>query len=318
MKSFSPSEAAFEGFRLIGRYPMAVAVWTVASVLIALGSLYLVHGVLSAPVVLSAFGAAQANRADPAAALALFSALVPLIMAAAVLGLVVQAVFSAAVFRAELRPEDKGLGYLKLGGDELRQLGLILVYALLSVVGWIVAAIGIFIVIGVVGMVAAPIFGRGARLVAIFLSFMGYLSLLSMIIWVSVRLSLAGPMTFAERRLNLFGSWRVTKGQFWPLFGCYILALIFTIIVGVVAAAVATCAALPFGGSMANFKSMIAPDLKTMVAALAPAILVRSLVAALFNGIQRAVMTTPVAAAYKALAADNPAAAPDGAVTAVH
>jgi uncharacterized BrkB/YihY/UPF0761 family membrane protein len=41
---------------------------------------------------------------------------------------------------------------------------------------------------------------------------------------VLTRLSLAGPMTFAERRLRVFASWSLSKGVFWRLFGAYTLS----------------------------------------------------------------------------------------------
>ena len=41
-----------------------------------------------------------------------------------------------------------------------------------------------------------------------------------------LRFSLAGVMTSAERRQRVSDSWRLTKGRFWRLLGCYGLAVV--------------------------------------------------------------------------------------------
>jgi hypothetical protein len=37
--------------------------------------------------------------------------------------------------------------------------------------------------------------------------------------WFALKFALAAPMTFAEGRVRFFGSWSLTKGQGWTLFG---------------------------------------------------------------------------------------------------
>ena len=43
-------------------------------------------------------------------------------------------------------------------------------------------------------------------------------------------------MTFADRRITLFRSWAVTRGQFWGLFGAYVLAAVLALLVMLLAA----------------------------------------------------------------------------------
>ena len=56
-------------------------------------------------------------------------------------------------------------------------------------------------------------------------------AVLSAAIWVFVRLSLAAPMTFDQRRLVVFGSWPFTRGSFWPLVGAYALAIALDVVI---------------------------------------------------------------------------------------
>ena len=42
---------------------------------------------------------------------------------------------------------------------------------------------------------------------------------------ILVRLSLAAPISFSEKRFTLLASWAATKGNFWPLFGAYVLTI---------------------------------------------------------------------------------------------
>ena len=62
---------------------------------------------------------------------------------------------------------------------------------------------------------------RAAVFVALFVAFL----------YPAVRLSLAPSMTFADGRISLFRSWPLTAGQFWGLFGAYVLATVLALLV---------------------------------------------------------------------------------------
>jgi hypothetical protein len=134
------------------------------------------------------------------------------------LSLLVEAVFSAGAYRAVLRPEEKGLAYLKLGGDEARvfiaTLSLVLLFLVLYSAGVLVAVLAATTVYGanhVAGVLTGILLGLGAFV---------------FVLWVFVRISMAQVMTFADRRIHVFGSFRLTRGRFWPLLGLYALVLL--------------------------------------------------------------------------------------------
>ena len=78
---------------------------------------------------------------------------------------------------------------------------------------------------GLVAMASRPLAGV-AGVVALF-------AWIAVLIFVPIRLSLAGPHTFADHRLRPFASWTMTKGRFWPMFGAYFLATVFALIVSI-------------------------------------------------------------------------------------
>ena len=147
----------------------------------------------------------------------------------ALLTLLVYVVLWAAVIRGVLMPERGGLGYLRLGMDELRLLGCALIliisfYLLVSVGGAIVGLVFAFAAGGAgspTSIVQMVIFG--AIVVAILLA--GGLG---------TRFSLAGPLTLLEGKIIIGPSWRLTRDHFWRLLGAY---LVIVLLLGLIYAA---------------------------------------------------------------------------------
>ena len=127
-------------------------------------------------------------------------------------GLVFQAMFTGAVYRVILGGDLSPKVRLQLGADELRLLALKIVTT------------AIWTGLLFIGLFTIQTAGVGASQIATLLGLVVYVGLIWLGLLVWVRLSLAGPATFVERRLVIFRSWSLTRGQFWRLLAAYLLA----------------------------------------------------------------------------------------------
>jgi hypothetical protein len=168
--------SAFAGFRLMGRRPLAVLAWWLilpAGIAALLGLSVLI---------------AFAGRPPLPSLLIHLSLLVggPAIWLAAT-------VLVCAIYRSELRPEQSGLTYLRLGADELRMAPLVVAFGLL------------------IAAAAFPLVLSGpARLAAMLV-----------LLLASPWLTLIGPALFAERRFD--PKWRLVRGRYWDLLAMNLL-----------------------------------------------------------------------------------------------
>lgn len=243
MARFSMTEAAFEGFRLTREHPRAVVAWSLAYFVFTLAiALLTVAWVGKDMAALQALS--QQPNPDPHEAATLFGRLAPYFLVVLPAETLFPAVLVCAIYRAVLRPFERGLGYFKLGADELRMVALSL----------IVVAFGLltlFVVIFILVLTAETL-GASGGAVGAFLGGVIGAGALGLPAWIFVRLSLAVPMTFDQRRLVVFDSWSFTKGVFWPLAGAYLLAIALGIVIlllmAVISAALVGVAVLATGG----------------------------------------------------------------------
>jgi hypothetical protein len=130
----------------------------------------------------------------------------------------VMIVFTATQ-RAVLRPAERGFAYLRIGGDELRLIGLGLFLAVCIYIASILAMLAMMIVVGIA--FAITLAATGSPVVGILLLSIALLVLIGATIYAEVRLSLAFPLTFIRRSFVIGEAWQLTKGRFWTLFGAY-------------------------------------------------------------------------------------------------
>jgi hypothetical protein len=288
MEVVSISDAAFTGFRIVRERPKAVAVWAAVQLvtsLILAAALVVMAG--RAFMRLQAIGDAAKMGAGEFAAI--FQQLAPFYGLALIFLMAFNAVLYGAMNRAVMRPADDRFGYFRLGADELRQFGVLLLSSAVIV--------GVYVAAGVIAILAAAIVGLAFRPAAGLAVVLAVLAAICAVIFVAVKLSLASAQTFATAKVNVFGSWALTRGRFWPIFGTYVLAFALAGVVIVLGFVVnfALVAILGGGGAMA---AMMHPDFGSLAAMISPMRLAQALVSAVLTALIWPIFLTPPAAIY--------------------
>ena len=306
--AFSASDAAFEGFRLVRRNPMALVAWALLYAALSLGSLFAMAG---ATDTLIAWGermeALESASPTTEEVLAAFQGMGEVMLSVAWLlpvSIAVSAMLMAAVARAVLNPRAGGFGYLRLGMDELRVFVVTLVLGILMFCAWMAVVLLVGVLSGIAG-------ASGAEWMWL-LVVLGALGGVAAVIWLTVRLSLAVPITVAENRFAFFDSFAVTRGKFWSLLGMAVIAFVMVLVISLLAMVVTLPLNLMTGLESWSFGSNADPEV--MAAALDvtnPWVIVNALVEAVVYALTVGVMYAPFAAAYrdiKGLGAETPTA----------
>jgi hypothetical protein len=231
MSGISIFDAAFAGPRAIVRRPVDLLIWYVVMVLISAGMVYIVSDILG-----PSLGQLQALRAagpqaDPTVVLPILSKVMSGYMVIAPISVVIGAITTAAANRLILRPQDGGVGHFKLGPDELRLMVVLLAIGLIFIV---ISFVGL-IVAGIIGAVIAGATGGAANPAKMQAGvFIGLIPTLLVFMFLGVRLSLAPAQTMATRSINIFGSWSLTRGRFWPILGTYVIGFVIYVVVAVI------------------------------------------------------------------------------------
>lgn len=293
MATFSAVDAALAGFNLARKRPMLILAWTglyLAAIAVLAGLAFLVAG----PSLMAMANVSESD--DPSAILEAMSGLWLILVLLIPVLFIVGAMFVTAIYRAILRPEEKKLAYVTLGGDEWRILAVTIVYT----VAFFALGGAIFGVTFAAGAVVGDTLGG-------LLAFLLFLAGLALGVWLSVRFSLALAQTFAERRINLFGSWALTAGRFWPLFGMWVLMIVFTIMLAIVVAILSYIPLLVAGG-LSGLAQASRPDPSTMTAGVIVGLVLYGVIQMVGSILQSVVMYAPAAEAYRQLTGDLGAA----------
>ena len=289
MTAFSATDAALEGFRLTRERPKVVLVWAVFAFLVSICSaVYLIAIGQDARAVL------EASSAEQPADLATFGKAMGDLLPMMIMGLAVQCVMAGAVYRILLRPEEKGFAYLKLGMDEARLAALTFIYVLL-------ASVTMFVVVLAAALIAVIASAAGQN-VALLVAVATEIFFLGLLFYVGVRLSLAPAITFAERRIALFDSWKLTHGQFWRLTGAYALAICGIVVIALLVVTIfSALVAVAVGGDLQAVGKMFSPDQSSLATYFSPVMILYLLVAGWLSALYYAVIIAPAAVAYRAL-----------------
>jgi hypothetical protein len=294
---FSATDAAFTGFRVVWRRPLAAAMWAALQVTVTLGTTLFITLSAGAAFTKAADAGFQLNP-DPAPMMAQLETLAPTYAVIAIGALVLQAVWSAAMNRAVLRPEQSAFGYLRLAGDELRQLGLFVLIGLLAAALYLgVVTVG-GIVFGLLGFANTM---EGLALALLILAPV----ILVVFIFAGVRLSLASPITFATGRIDLFASWAMTRGRFWSLFWTYALAFVVNVLVSALIFAIALFAVAILGGGFGALGQGAEADFTSLATAFTPARALYMGLTAVGAALTLPITMTPPVTIYRALTGET-------------
>jgi hypothetical protein len=289
--AFSATEAAFEGFRVVRRNPLALVFWALFYA-VFMGAIFAMMGPNLISFVTATEQLEQSGATPSMEDFApLFQMMGLLFVVLLPLSLIASAMIYAAVSRAVLRPGESAFGYLRLGMDEVRVLVVSMVLFFVFMALMVVAS---GIIGAVIGMTVAAEMPALWLLVVLLI-----LAAIGASIWLAVRLSLAIPITMAERRIAIFDSFGFTRGRFWPLLGMALLAWVMSVVVGLLGSLVAMPLQFATGGGLMALEGLEDESLQVILQSAWPAIAAWILINAVMSALQVAVVYAPFSAAYR-------------------
>lgn len=297
MPNFSPTDAAFAGFRFVKERPSAVAAWAAVSLVFNLLSAFV--GLLLGGQSLRTFQATAGKIDDLQQVFQLLLPASPALIAIAAITLAGMALVYSSALRLFVGKEDHVS--FRIGEDERRVALTIIAFTLIYFAVTCVVLIGL---------------GLIANISDAFSSFIG-----GFFVWVTpavlfaastfmiVRLSLTPIIAVDRKRISLKESWTSTRGHFWPLAGSLVLSIGLFVVTAFLALMIV--AALNHAISIGT-GGVVPRDLLVREQADDSSIfplIVSEVIASISNGMLLPVVLGPLVRAYLAYdAPDSPAA----------
>ncbi|MDB5710510.1 MAG: hypothetical protein JWL96_2580 [Sphingomonas bacterium] len=281
------------GFDLLRRRPLAALVWGIIYVAASALGLF----AMLVPMMQFAMANAGAQAApDPAMFMQMFGQMYLFFF----LLMIVMVILLTAGLRAALRPEESSFASLRLGMDELRMVGLFLLFAIAGFVLMMVMSIVFGIVFGAMGMFGSMT--RGGQPGGGFILMM--LLIYALPLFLTVRLAPAFALTVMRRKIVIGEAWTLTSGHFWVMFGGYLVLnlMIFIIYMVLAFAVVSPVMMMMVGANPAGAMELMQGHVGGGIAA---AILVFGLIFAILAGVSLAFNAGGLAAATRSLTGDT-------------
>jgi hypothetical protein len=294
MRTEPTLDAAFSGFRLVREQPRAIAVWAAVCLAFSFAEGLFATATAGSGVMRILALAGQANP-DPDAVVASLGRIAPTYLVLMSANMVFYAVFLSATNRAVSDLGDRRCGSLRVGTAELRQFGMIALLLLVTAVVYLALGVVGSLVGALVAMAGAPGLGR-VLAVAIVTVGLGY-------VWL--RLSLASPLTFASARIDVFGSWALTKGRLWAMSRIYLLTLALTAVVYCLGMTLVVSLVAAATGGVTRLMTLAAPDLSSVAAFLEPPRLILLALQAGVSALILPVVLCPAVEIHRRLAEDS-------------
>jgi hypothetical protein len=288
---------AFEGFRLIRQKPRLILFWGLLT-LIGNSLIAIITTIMAGPA-LAELSHVAAQSPDPQTTLALMTQIAPALAAGMPIYILTSAVMTAAICRAVLSEADERFGFLRFGKHEVLLIALEIVMLFVRVI-----AMAGFIVLGEASQQALP--GAAGEGLSALASLLG----LGFAAWLSLRLSLNAAQTFDEARLNIWGSFDLTRDRFWSLFVGYATAFGLALVVMFLCMQIVD-GALVLASGMTSAKGADGLDMSSLTALGQPSvILYLFLTGGVMSPLTASIlMAAPIAAYRQIRALGKPAAA---------
>jgi len=283
------TDFAFEGFRIIRERPKLIAFW--GMVILFGNGLSTLLVVAMAGQALTSIQTMGTQKIDPSLLATLLEQAMPALVIGTLLNTLTSSVITAAICRVALGEEDDRMGFLKFG---MREVQLTVIGLVLLVMSIVVAVVTLM----VAGLASAIV--PGDDIGQKFFLGLGFVVAGGVIVWLRLRLSLNCVQSFDEKRLDLFGSFALTRGIFRPLLAGYVISTVMGLIVLLLCFKVIDAVlTLGFGG-------IPVPDSNTLSAFMTPPTIVYMImVYGVTSPLVTAIWLGAPAAAYRTLRSDR-------------
>lgn len=283
------------GFALLRNRPFSALVWGILYVGVA------ALGIFALFVPFMQFVMANAGRQaapDPT----MFLQFIGQIYLFYFLLMLVLVVVLTAGLRAALRPEESSFASLRLGMDELRMVGLTLLFAIAAFFLMMVIMMLMVVVVGATGGMAALAPGSGGQFSVGMLLMM--LVMYAVPIYFGVRLSPAFALTVMRRKIIIGEAWTISRGNFWVMFAGYLVLnlIIMAVYIALIYLVMLPLVAVTVGSNPAAAMAVMQGHIGGGIAAAA---LLFCLVFAVLSGVGIAFICGGVAAATRSLTGDS-------------